>query len=80
VSLVEPNNHLEALEDPNWIVAMQEELGQFERNQVWFLTPRPKDHPLIWTKRIFRNKLDESGTVVRNKARLVAKGYNQEEV
>jgi len=24
--------------------AMQEELGQFERNQVWFLTPRPKDH------------------------------------
>ena len=28
---------------------------------------------------MFRNKLDESGLVVRNKARLVAKGYNQEE-
>jgi len=28
---------------------------------------------------VFRNKLDESGTIVRNKARLVAKGYNQEE-
>ena len=28
---------------------------------------------------MFGNKLDESGTVVRNKARLVARGYNQEE-
>ncbi|MBM1012053.1 reverse transcriptase domain-containing protein, partial [Escherichia coli] len=30
-------------------------------------------------KWVFRNKLDESGLVVRNKARLVAKGYFQEE-
>ena len=58
---------------------MQEELSQFERNQVWSLTPRLKDHPVIGTKWVFRNKLDEKGTVVRNKARLVAKGYNQEE-
>jgi len=28
---------------------------------------------------LFRNKLDEFGTIVRNKERLVAKGYNQEE-
>ena len=26
---------------------------------------------------MFKNKLDESGNVIRNKARLVAKGYNQ---
>jgi len=58
---------------------MQEELNQFERNQVWSLTPQPKDHPIIGTKWVFRNKLDESGNVVRNKARLVAKVYNQEE-
>jgi len=32
VSLIEPKNHLEALEDPNWIIAMQEELGQFKMN------------------------------------------------
>ncbi|KAH9668541.1 hypothetical protein KPL70_021452 [Citrus sinensis] len=31
------------------------------------------------TKWVFRNKMDESGVVVRNKARLVAQGYNQEE-
>jgi len=28
---------------------------------------------------VFRNKLDESGIIVRNKARLVSKGYSQEE-
>jgi hypothetical protein len=25
----------QALEDPDWVVAMQEELNNFERNQVW---------------------------------------------
>lgn len=79
VSHIEPKNHQHALSDPSWIIAMQEELSQFERNQVWTLTPRPQNHPVIGTKWVFRNKLDENGNVVRNKARLVAKGYNQEE-
>ena len=34
---------------------------------------------MIGTKWVFRNKLDEHGTVTRNKARLVAQGYLQEE-
>ena len=34
---------------------------------------------MIWTKWVFRNKLDENGEVTRNKARLVWKGYVQEE-
>jgi len=79
VSHIEPRNHLEALNDSNWINSMQEELNQFEQNQVWTLTTRPKDHPLIGSKWVFRNKLDETGTVIRNKAQLVAKGYNEEE-
>ena len=32
-----------------------------------------------WHQWVFRNKLDEQGTVTRNKARLVVQGYNQEE-
>jgi len=28
---------------------------------------------------VFRNKLDEQGTVTKNKAQLVVQGYNQEE-
>ena len=50
VSLIEPKNYLEALEDPSWVIAMQEELSQFERNQVWFLIFRPKDLHVIGTK------------------------------
>ena len=57
----------------------QEELNQFKRNQVWELVDRPNNHPIIRTKWVFRNKVDEHGIVIRNKARLVAKGYNQEE-
>lgn len=34
---------------------------------------------MIGTKRVFRNKLNENGQVVRNKARLVCKGYAQVE-
>ncbi|CAM8944664.1 unnamed protein product [Rhodiola kirilowii] len=58
---------------------MQEELHQFERNEVWRLVPRPKDKNMIGTRWVFRNKMDDKGVVVRNKARLVVKGYNQQE-
>ena len=56
---------------------MQDELNQLERNQVWKLVPRPHDRPTIGTKWVFRNKLDESGNIVRNKTGLVAQGYTQ---
>ena len=77
ISEIEPNSIDSALNDENWFMAMQEELNQFERNNVWSLAPRPKDYPVIGTKWIFKNKYDESGNIIRNKARLVAKGYNQ---
>ena len=57
---------------------MEEEVGQFERNKVWTLVPKPTNYPIIGTKWVFRNKMDELGNVVRNKARLVVQGYNQE--
>lgn len=56
---------------------MQEELNQFKRNDVWYLIERPSDKNVIGTKWIFKNKLDEHGTITRNKARLVAKGSAQ---
>jgi hypothetical protein len=52
---------------------MHEELHQFTRNDVWSLIPRPHDHNIIGTKWIFKNKLDENGSIIRNKARLVAR-------
>jgi hypothetical protein len=69
----------EALTDDFWIEAMQEELNQFKRSEVWDLVPRPNDINVIGTKWIYKNKSDENGTVTRNKARLLAQGYTQVE-
>ncbi|KAK2402703.1 hypothetical protein QL285_052200 [Trifolium repens] len=79
ISMIEPKNVDEALTDDGWIVAMQDELNQFQRNDVWDLAPRPTHKNIIGTKWVFRNKLNEQGEVVRNKARLVAQGYSQQE-
>jgi hypothetical protein len=59
-------------------MAMQEELNNFERNQVWTLVER-RNTTVIGTKWVFRNKQDEDGVVTRNKARLVAQGFTQVE-
>ena len=58
---------------------MQEELNQFQRNDVWDLVPKHSQKNIIGTKWVFRNKLNEQGEVTRNKAKLVAQGYSQQE-
>jgi hypothetical protein len=78
VSSIEPYRIEDALRDPDWVLAMQEELNNFTRNEVWYLVPRPNQN-IVGTKWVFRNKQDEYGVVKRNKARLVAKGYSQVE-
>jgi hypothetical protein len=77
VSKIGPKNVKEALIDEFWIGAMQEELNQFRRSEVWDLVPRPEGVNVIGTKWIFKNKFDEHGIVTRNKARLVAQGSTQ---
>ena len=79
VSSIEPNRIDEALNDPDWVNAMHEELNNFTRNEVWELVPRPKNYNVIGTKWVFRNKQNEDGIVVRNKERLVAQGFTQVE-
>ena len=61
------------------MIAMQEELNQFERSEAWELVLIPQNQSVIGTKWVFRNKIDENGIIVRNKARLVTQGFNQEE-
>ena len=69
---MEPKNFNEAKHEESWIMAMQEKLGQFKRNKVWSLVPKPTHYPIIGTKWVFRNKMDELGNMVRNKSRLVS--------
>ena len=61
----EPKTIEEALRDADWIIAMQEELNNFSRNQVWTLEERPKDARVTGTMWVFQNKKDDQGKVVR---------------
>nr|GFB84821.1 hypothetical protein [Tanacetum cinerariifolium] len=69
----------DALQDPSWVKAMQEEHLQFKIQNVWTLVDCPKGVRPIRTKWVFKNKKDARGIVIRNKARLVAQGHTQEE-
>ncbi|GJY73907.1 putative ribonuclease H-like domain-containing protein [Tanacetum coccineum] len=79
VSQLEPSSVAQALNDPDWVEAMQEEMQQFVNQDVWKLVPLPEGKTTIGTKWILKNKRDARGIVVRNKARLVAQGHRQEE-
>ena len=46
VSMIEPKNIKEAIIYDNWIIAMQEELNQFERNNVWKLVEKPENRSI----------------------------------
>ncbi|GKB74199.1 putative ribonuclease H-like domain-containing protein [Tanacetum coccineum] len=76
---VEPKNYKDALTQACWIEAMQEELHEFDRLDVWELVLRPDKVMIITLKWIYKVKLDELGGILKNKARLVARGYRQEE-
>ncbi|GJY21052.1 retrovirus-related pol polyprotein from transposon TNT 1-94, partial [Tanacetum coccineum] len=75
----EPKNFKEALLQPSWINAIQEEIHEFKGLQVWELVPRLKFVMIINLQWIFKVKQEAFGVVLENKARLVAKGFRQEE-
>ncbi|GJU41331.1 retrovirus-related pol polyprotein from transposon TNT 1-94 [Tanacetum coccineum] len=58
---VEPKNFKQAMTEPSWIDAMQEEIHEFERLQVWELVPCLDKVMLIKLKWIYKVKTDEFG-------------------
>ncbi|UYV77008.1 hypothetical protein LAZ67_14002803 [Cordylochernes scorpioides] len=77
-----PTSYSEVLQLPKierekWLQAMNEELNSLEKNNVWELTPLPKDKKIIGCKWTYKQKLNSKGEIERYKARLVAKGFNQ---
>nr|GFB00296.1 hypothetical protein [Tanacetum cinerariifolium] len=76
---MKPKTYKEALTQSCWIEAMQKELNEFKRLEVWELVPRADKVMVITLKWIYKVKLDELGGILKNKARLVARGYHQEE-
>nr|GEV36943.1 retrovirus-related Pol polyprotein from transposon TNT 1-94 [Tanacetum cinerariifolium] len=51
----------------------------FKRLDVWVLVPAPDNITPPTLKWLFKKKLDEECTVIKNKSRLVVRGYRQEE-
>ncbi|GJX04931.1 retrovirus-related pol polyprotein from transposon TNT 1-94 [Tanacetum coccineum] len=76
---VEPKNFKQAMTKPLWIDALQEEIHEIERLEVWELVSCPDKVFLIKLKWIYKVKTDEFGRVLKNKARLIAQGFREEE-
>ena len=51
-------NVKETLLDEFWVIAMQKELEQFVRNDMWSLVSQPKDTNTIGRNWVFKNKID----------------------
>ncbi|GJS56733.1 putative ribonuclease H-like domain-containing protein [Tanacetum coccineum] len=64
----EPKNYKKAMKESCWIDAMQEEIYEFDRLQVWELVPRPNYIMMINLKWLFKVTQDEFGGVLKNKA------------
>ncbi|GJS14163.1 retrovirus-related pol polyprotein from transposon TNT 1-94 [Tanacetum coccineum] len=79
LSKVEPKNFKSAVAEACWFQAMQGEIHEFDRLDVWELVPPPDCAMIIALKWIYKVKLNDYGDVLKNKACLVAKGYRQEE-
>ncbi|GKE04533.1 hypothetical protein Tco_1396551 [Tanacetum coccineum] len=77
LSKVKPKNFKTAIDEACWFEAMQEEIHEFDRLQVWELVPKLDCVMIIALKWIYKVKLDKYGNVLKNKEQLVAKGYRQ---
>ena len=72
-----PSSVEEALSDPEWTQAMQEELEALKKNNTWKLVPLPEGKKIVGCKWVFSIKYKADGSIDRYKARLVAKGFTQ---
>jgi hypothetical protein len=74
---VEPTYFEQAVGNPKWDNAMDEEMATLDANATWELVALPKDKKTIGCKWVYKVKHNADGSVSRYKARLVAKGYAQ---
>ena len=72
-----PSNVQDAVADPKWRKAMNEEMEALQKNATWELVPLPIEIKTIECRWVFTVKLKLDGSIDKYKARLVAKGYAQ---
>lgn len=64
ISKVEPKTVKIVFEHLDWVVLMQSELAEFDRNKLWRLIPTPKNVCVVGLKWVFKNKIDKEGNIV----------------
>ena len=69
-----PNSLQEALADPRWKAAMNEEMKSLQKNETWELVDRPPGKKPVGCRWVYTMKHKADGTIEHFKARLVAKG------
>ncbi|KAJ3475377.1 hypothetical protein NLI96_g11880 [Meripilus lineatus] len=62
---------------PQWLEAMQIEMGQLLDLHTYDLTELPQDRKAIGCRWVYSLKRDASGNIIKRKARLVAQGFSQ---
>ncbi len=73
---VEPTCFEQAIGNPKWDNAMNEEMAALDANATWELVALLKDKKAIGCK-LYKVKHNVDGSMSRYKTRLVAKGYAQ---
>ena len=67
----------EALKDPKWKKALEEEISALNKNETWEKCDLPKAKKTIGCRWVYSIKYLADGTVERYKARLVVQEYTQ---
>ena len=75
--VVIPTRVEDALRDPGWKAAMDEERAALEKNDTWELATPPKGKKVVGCRWVFTPKFQADRTLERLKARVVVKGYTQ---
>lgn len=75
----EPRTVREAVFDPLWVAAMEDEIEALARNDTWDLVRPSTNINVVGCRWVFRLKENSDGSIERRKARLVAKGFHQRE-
>ena len=72
-----PRNAEEAMKNPLWRQAMEDEMDSFAAIGAWDLVVLPSGAKTVGCRWVFTTKTDGDGKFVKCKARLVAQGFTQ---
>ena len=76
-AIAEPKLYKDAIKDPRWCLAMDNEIKALEDNDTWNFQRLPPGNKPIGCKWFYKIKLHVDGSIEHFKARLVAKGFTQ---